>query len=497
MLERYRQSRENFPWPRVVSLLRSGDGPLQRVIMKSLFQIAGLRSPEAAAAARAKARAKGGGWGAISKAVDLKRCRRSSITGTKWEPRDPDAVAEHTAMELVYLTPLTSEVGSDAEALVMALAQGDESTAVLLLQAGALPVARQLKRDTLAPQPALLDDTLMTLLNTSPSIVNKLSESVLSVNAYSWPRVDKAKWTLLTLLFVAKTPAELRHCTRHGLELLVKALLRSPSIIRRHMGADAIDAILPHGKDRTMAPLVIPADIAWAIDVGRDAVERDALRQSCLQHLGHDAMHKFLLRQLGPQLRGSYFEPLSRPGSVVARYSNQWPELELIEVDAEVSERAFGVMAQHIGDEYGYVMTQHFIKQLPKVLRLCIASDNQLASGLLLFVAANVTVPQLPAVVEALQLARAKSKQNFGDLDGLARLIETKLLRQLRDCIDDMPLSAPVAEALLDTALGRIALKTFSSMSAAVGKKKITTKKISSYNKNATVKAKTVTAWIK
>eukprot|EP00729_Bicosta_minor_P023188 gene23188-16995_t len=115
MVDRYRQSRKHFPWSRVVSLLRSGDGPLQRVMMRALFQIAGLQSPDAAAAARKKARAKGGGWGAAIKAVDLKRLRRSSTTGTSWEPCDPDAVAQYTAMELVYLSPITTEVGGDAE----------------------------------------------------------------------------------------------------------------------------------------------------------------------------------------------------------------------------------------------------------------------------------------------------------------------------------------------------------------------------------------------
>ena len=271
----------------------------------------------------------------------------------------------------------------------------------------------------------------------------------------------------------------------HNHGRLVKALLRSPDPIQRHMGADAIDAILPHGKDRRPAPLVIPADISWAVDAGRDAVERDFLRESCLNHLGHDAMHTFLLRQLGPQLRDSLFEPLSHPGSVVARYNHRWGELDLIEVDADVSEQVFGIVAKHIDDEHGYVMDQRFIKRLPNVLKLCMASDRQLTSGLLLFIAANATVPQLPSIVEALQFARAKAKKNFSDLDGLARLIETKVLKSLRECIDGMPLSAPVAEALLDTALGRVALKTFKEISEAAGKKKMIAKKISSYNKNS------------
>lgn len=484
MVERFRQSRENFPWPRVVSLLRSGDGALQRVTMRALFHIAGLESPEAAAAARKKAKARGG-WGAARKAVDLKRLRRSSTTGTAWQPGDPDLVARYAAMELVHLTPLTSAVGTDAEALIQALAQGADSTAVVLLQAGALPLARRLAQDTLASQPAACDKMLVELLETSPKIVTKLSESVLSVDPYSWPRVDNAKWSLLTLSFIAKTPTELRHCIRHGLELLVKALLRSPDSTQRHFGVDSMDSIIPHGKNRTPAPLVIPTDIQWAIEVGRDSVETQLLRESCLKNLGYDAMHKFLLRQLGPRLKETLFEPLSAPGSVVARYTDRWPELDMIESDAEVAEWVFAVVAEHIDDEYGYIMTQQFIRLLPRALRLCMASDDKLTSGLLLFVAANATVVQLPAVVEALQIAAKKLKKVELDLDGLANLIESKMLRNLRKCIADVPLSAPVAEAVMDRALGRVALKTFVTMADTAGKVAATTSRFKTYNKNA------------
>jgi hypothetical protein len=256
------------------------------------------------------------------------------------------------------------------------------------------------------------------------------------------------------------------------------------------MAADAIAAMMALGKDRIAPPLVIPTNVQWTVGIGRDAVEQTPLRDSCIKHLGYDTMHRFLLAQLAPQLREALFLPLSIPGAVVAKYTDQWTALDMIEVDADAAEAMFGEVAEHACDEFGYVMPARFIRSLPRVLKLCMASDQRLTSGLLLFIASNTVVPQLPSVVEALLLARTKGKQNSlqnfdSDLLGLITLMQTKLLTSIRVCAELNPMVPSVVDLVLDITMGRISLLTFTNASEKVGKSKVASGVFARYNKNA------------